>query len=98
MYMFKPGDNDGYFALGERARDLVVEWIGGGQWYRESEPKEGRRKELMRLESGEEMDVEDGGKRKEGEMSGEKSGGLEEELPGWAEEKHVDVEEGNVWA
>lgn len=98
MYMFKPSDNDGYFALGERARDLVVEWIGGGQWYRESEPKQGKRKELMRLESEEEMDVEDEGRSKWEEKSGEESGRVEEELPGWAEEKHVNVEEGNVWA
>lgn len=99
MYMFKPSDNDGYFSLGERARDLVVEWIGGGQWYTESEPKKGRRKELMRLESGEEMDVEDEeGKSKEGEAAGEQSGGVEEEQPKWAEEKPVNVEEGNVWA
>ena len=97
MYMFKPSDNNGYFLLGERARDLVVEWISGGEWYRESELKKGRAA-LMALELEEEMDVEDEGTSKGGEKSGERSGQVEEEQPKWAEEKSVNVEEGNVWA
>ena len=98
MFMFKPSDNDGYYILGERARDLVVKWIGGGEWYRESEPKKGSRKALMALELEEEMDVEDEGKSKVEEKSGEDSGQVEEEQPKWPEEKPVNVEEGNVWA
>ena len=98
MYMFKPSDNDGYFLLGERARDLVVEWTSRGEWYKESEPKKGRTMALMPLGFEEDMDVEDEWKSKEGEKPGEGSERVEDEQPKWAEEKPVNVEEGNVWA
>ena len=52
----------------------------------------------MPLELEEDMDVEDEGKSKEGEMSGEDPEEVEEEQPKWPEEKPVNVEEGNVWA
>lgn len=55
MGMFTARENTGYFALGERARDLIVRWVGPerSQWYRESEPA-GREKKAM-------MDVDLGG-------------------------------------
>ena len=40
MGMFTARENSGYFALGERSRDLIVEWVGpeGSVWYRDSKP------------------------------------------------------------
>ncbi|KAL6721711.1 hypothetical protein ACLMJK_000815 [Lecanora helva] len=56
MTMFTARDNTGYFALGERARDLVVEWVDPEQseWYKESEPMDSGKKKVM-------MDVDLGG-------------------------------------
>ena len=39
MGMFTPRENTGYFALGERARDLIVRWVGpeGSAWYKDGD-------------------------------------------------------------
>ena len=43
MNMFGAGGNSGYFALCERAKVLIVEWVGPEKsaWYQESEPLKG---------------------------------------------------------
>ena len=38
MTMFERRGNSGYFALAERAKNLLEDWIQGGEWYRSSEP------------------------------------------------------------
>ncbi|KAG8530476.1 uncharacterized protein KY384_004979 [Bacidia gigantensis] len=38
MSMFERRKNNGYHALVERAKELVVEWVEGGEWYKSSEP------------------------------------------------------------
>lgn len=54
MGMFTARENTGYFALGERARDLIVQWVRpeGSEWYRESEPDGSRKKVLMDVDLG----------------------------------------------
>ena len=41
MTMFTAQANTGYFTLGEKSRDLIVEWVSPerSEWYKESEPK-----------------------------------------------------------
>lgn len=54
MTMFTSRGNTAYFALGERARDLIVEWVGPERsvWYEESEPSEGEKKMMMNVDLG----------------------------------------------
>ena len=56
MTMFTARDNTGYFTLGERARDLIVQWVDpeGSEWYRDSESGDEAKKVMM-------MDVDLGG-------------------------------------
>ena len=54
MTMFAARENSGYFALGERARDLIVGWVDpeNSVWYAESEPLGGEKKGLMDVDLG----------------------------------------------
>jgi len=54
MTMFTARENSGYFVLGERARDLIVGWVGPerSEWYGESEGKEGAKRIMMDVDLG----------------------------------------------
>ena len=41
MSMFERPKNPSYSALVERAREVVVSWVGEGEWYSSSEPQDG---------------------------------------------------------
>ena len=54
MSMFTSQDNTGYFTLGERARDLIVQWVDPehSEWYRGSEAKDGAKQATMDVDLG----------------------------------------------
>lgn len=37
MSMFEPRNNPGYYIMSERAKEFVIEWVEGREWYIESE-------------------------------------------------------------
>ena len=69
MTMFERGVNSGYFALVERAKSLLAEWVEKEEWYRTSDPK-GQRDDCAGL-----MDVD----LDEGEESSNKTWATGEE-------------------
>lgn len=54
MTMFTPRENSGYFTLGERSRDLIVQWVRpeASEWYKESKPEGGMKKVMMDVDLG----------------------------------------------
>lgn len=54
MTMFTARENSGYFVLGERSRDLIVQWVDPevNGWYKESEPECGMKKVMMDVDLG----------------------------------------------
>lgn len=54
MTMFTARENSGYFTLGERSRDLIVQWVRPEEsvWYKESEPAGGMKKVMMDVDLG----------------------------------------------
>ena len=54
MNMFTSRENTGYFTMGERARDLIVQWVRPeeSEWYKESEPQAGEKKVMMDIDLG----------------------------------------------
>ena len=54
MFMFSAKENPSYFLLGERARDLVVQFVKPerSEWYRESETDAGGMRKLMDVDLG----------------------------------------------
>jgi hypothetical protein len=61
MYMFSAKDNPAYFLLGERARDLIVDFVqpDRSMWYRESETDAGGMKMMMDVDLGVEEEGRD---------------------------------------
>ncbi|KAL8736047.1 MAG: hypothetical protein Q9166_000609 [cf. Caloplaca sp. 2 TL-2023] len=88
MSMFLPKENPGYYFMGERAKELVVGWVGRGGWDPDS-PRQGENGEEMGF--GFEMEMEDVDIEKEGKVD---FGVEKEEGVLWGDGQ---VQEDNPW-